>query len=176
LEAGGLKALSDDKRQADINNPRGYYEWEPIKRIGEKPDLLDDEAITDVAIKCISMLLPQMPAKHDYKVMWMTRPIEEIAASQTHMVERLKKAAGLDGVSLRRALQAHCNEMRIWLAAAQNVEFIEIDYPTLVRYPERVLPRIGQFLSKKYLPYPEKMFAHIDASLYRERISNHSLA
>ena len=63
LEAGGLPAMTDKERAADVDNPRGYYEWEAIKQIGKKPELLDDAAVEGRAIKCISMLLPALPAR-----------------------------------------------------------------------------------------------------------------
>ena len=90
LEAGGLPAMTDPERKADIDNPRGYYEWEAIKQIGKKPELLDDEAVEGKAIKCISMLLPAMPTKHHYKVIFMIRPIKEVA----RFAERHGTAAG----------------------------------------------------------------------------------
>ena len=31
LSAGGLPALTDDLREADESNPRGYFEFEPVK-------------------------------------------------------------------------------------------------------------------------------------------------
>ena len=40
LEAGGMSIMTDGERGADIDNPKGYYEWEDIKKIGEKPELL----------------------------------------------------------------------------------------------------------------------------------------
>ena len=43
LVAGGMDVVSDGVRQADTDNPKGYYEWEAIKQIGEKPELLDDD-------------------------------------------------------------------------------------------------------------------------------------
>jgi len=60
-----------------------------IKQIGKKPELLDDEAVKGRAIKCISILLPSLPAKHQYKVIFMTRPIAEVVASQHQMMNRL---------------------------------------------------------------------------------------
>jgi hypothetical protein len=33
LEAGGLGLLSDGARAADEDNPRGYYEYEHVKRL-----------------------------------------------------------------------------------------------------------------------------------------------
>ncbi len=32
LEAGGMPVLTDDLREADEDNPRGYYELEAVKR------------------------------------------------------------------------------------------------------------------------------------------------
>ena len=85
LEAGGMPLMTDGERAADVDNPRGYYEWEAIKHIGKRPELLDDETVKGRAIKCISMLLPTMPLQHDYKVIFMTRPIAEVVASQHAM-------------------------------------------------------------------------------------------
>ena len=33
LVAGGMTALSDGERRADIDNPKGYLEWERIKQL-----------------------------------------------------------------------------------------------------------------------------------------------
>jgi hypothetical protein len=33
LSAGGMPVLSDGQRSADANNPRGYYELEPVKSL-----------------------------------------------------------------------------------------------------------------------------------------------
>ena len=120
LEAGGVKILTDRERVADIDNPKGYYEWEPIKQIAKKPELLDD-GIDGCAIKCISMLLQSMPLKHTYKVIFMTRPIEEVVASQNKMTDRLgTKGADLDVEQLHRGLTAHRNEIRQWLKMSRT--------------------------------------------------------
>ena len=107
LEAGGVKPLTDGKRVADVDNPKGYYEWEAIKQIGKQPELLDDEAVNGKAVKCVSMLLPRMPAKHDYKLIFMRRPIAEVLASRQAMITRLgTKGADLDAEQLSRGLRA----------------------------------------------------------------------
>ena len=33
LEAGGLPVLVDNVREADVDNPKGYYEFEPVKAL-----------------------------------------------------------------------------------------------------------------------------------------------
>jgi predicted AlkP superfamily phosphohydrolase/phosphomutase/tetratricopeptide (TPR) repeat protein len=170
LEAGGLPALTDEIRIADIDNPRGYYEWEPIKKIRENPELLDDPLIEGKAIKCISMLLKDLPSKHSYKVIFLTRPIEEVALSQDAMIKRLQReGAALDAAQLHRGLRAHRDEILNWLRHAPNMEFIEVDYPALITDPDSVLARIIKFLGKDRLPAIERMKSRIDPDLYRRR-------
>ncbi len=170
LEAGGLPAMTDAQRVADIDNPRGYYEWEAIKQIGKKPELLDDPAVDGRAIKCISMLLPQLPARHQYKVIFMTRPVAEVVASQQAMTSRLgTKGAELDSEQLERGLRAHREEVRRWAAAAPHIEWLEIDYPALVRDAAPALAKLREFLGAERLPNESSMAAAIDPGLHRKK-------
>lgn len=170
LEAGGLKVLTDRERVADVDNPKGYYEWEPIKQIAKKPELLDDEGLDGQAIKCISMLLEQMPLKHNYKVIFMTRPIEEVVDSQRKMINRLAtKGAELEVEQLQRGLAAHRNEIRQWVKNVPHMEFIEIDYPALVQDPLPQISRIIEFLGAVRLPKSAEMARVVDPSLHRKK-------
>jgi hypothetical protein len=172
LEAGGAKLLTDGERVADVDNPKGYYEWEPIKQIGKKPELLDEEELDGRAIKCISMLLQRMPLKHNYKVIFMTRPIEEVVNSQRKMIDRLgTEGAELDIEELRRGLTAHRNETRNWLKSVPHMEFIEIDYPTLVQAPQPHIARLVEFLGTDRLLKSAEMAKVVDVTLYRKRLS-----
>jgi len=36
-EAGGIPALIDNIRKPDEDNPRGYYEYEPVKQTARTP-------------------------------------------------------------------------------------------------------------------------------------------
>src|SRR5438552_1196485 len=171
LEAGGVKPLTDGERIADVDNPKGYYEWEPIKQIGKKPELLDQEDFDGCAIKCVSMLLPRMPLKHNYKVIFMTRPIEEVVRSQRAMIDRrTTKAAELDSAQLTRGLRAHRNEILTLLKSTPHMQFIEIDYPTLVREPLPQISRLIDFLGKDRLRSSENMATVVDPTLYRRKL------
>jgi sulfotransferase family protein len=144
--------------------------WEAIKQIPKRPELLDDDAIAGKAIKCISMLLPKMPAKHHYKVIFMMRPMEEVAKSQRSMIKRLNSSGPvLDEAQLLRGLAAHLDEIRYWMSAAENVEWMEVDYPTLIKNPQSVIHRVVEFLGSECLPTTEKMVSVIDASLHRHK-------
>jgi hypothetical protein len=171
LEAGGLPPMTDKVRAADADNPRGYYEWEAIKQIAKKPELLSDEAVERHAIKCISMLLPAMPAKHQYKVIFMLRPIAEVVASQRAMTCRLgTKSPSLDADQLERGLRAHREEIRRWAQAAPHIDRLEIDYPKLVHEPSAAISRLVEFLGQERLPNEKKMAAVVDPALHRRRI------
>jgi len=59
LAAGGLPLLSDGKRKADENNPRGYFEYDEVKRLRS-----DSAWIVEgrgKGIKVIAQLLPSLP-------------------------------------------------------------------------------------------------------------------
>jgi hypothetical protein len=170
LEAGGLPPMTDKIRAADVDNPRGYYEWEAIKQIGKKPEVLDEPQVEGRAIKCISMLLPAMPTKHQYKVIFMMRPIAEVVASQHAMVSRLgTRGIQLEFEQLERGLRAHREEVRRWAATAAHVEWLEIDYPDLVREPQPEIVKLIEFLGQERLPNKKTMCAVIDPALHRRK-------
>jgi tetratricopeptide (TPR) repeat protein len=173
LEAGGMSVVTDGKRVADVDNPKGYYEWEELKQIAKKPDLLDGEGMDKKAIKCLSVLLRKMPVNHDYKVIFMMRPIDEVVASQATMIQhRDTEGAGLDQHDLMRGLTSHRDDTLRWLTQVPHMDVLEVDYPTLINAPGEVLPRIAAFLGTQLLPVPEKMRSVIDPHLYRQQTSS----
>lgn len=172
LQAGGVKILTDGERGPDTDNPKGYLEWEPIKTVRTQPDLLDADGLDGCAIKCISMLLPHMPLKHNYKVIFMTRPIDEVVRSQNKMVERLgTKGAEMEIDQLARSLTNHRNETRTWLARVPHMQFLELDYPSVLRDPAAAIARLVDFLGADRLTAAEAMAAVIDHSLHRQKIT-----
>lgn len=170
LEAGGLPPMTDQVRAADVDNPRGYYEWEAIKQIAKKPGLLDDPKVEGRAIKCISMLLPALPTRHQYRVVFMMRPIAEVMASQQAMTSRLgTKGASLDRDQLERGLRAHREEIRRWGRTTPDVEWLELDYPALLRDPAPRISKLVEFLGRERLPNEQAMAGVIDPALHRHK-------
>ncbi len=169
LEAAGLPPKTDGERSPDKDNPKGYYEWEAIKKIQTDRKLLDEEGLEAKAIKVISMLLKQMPYQHRYKVIFMTRPIEEVAASQAKMIDhRGTGGSEQSEAELVRTLSTHRTEIISWLENHPRVEFLQVDYPSLVKDPKTIVPRIAAFLGEA-LHDPEAMYGPIDSGLYRNR-------
>ena len=92
LEAGGLEAVTDEIRKADEDNPKGYYEFEKVKKIKEDSSWLED--VKGKVVKMVSMLLYDLPSDYSYKIIFMRREMNEILASQTKMLGRKGKSKG----------------------------------------------------------------------------------
>ncbi len=93
---------------------------------------------TASAIKCISMLLAADAASNiNYKVIFMTRPIEEVVVSQAAMLNApCTKGAELDQEQLQRGLRGHRERSPgAGSITCRTSNVIEIDYPTLVSEP-----------------------------------------
>ena len=87
LYAAGLPVITDQLRTADEDNPKGYFEIERIKGLYQENDkswLVDYKG---KAVKIISFLLLHLPAKINYKVIFMERDLDEILASQKKMLQ-----------------------------------------------------------------------------------------
>ena len=69
LEAGGMKPVTDNKRTADIDNPKGYYEDDRVMRLHEEDGTWLAEA-RGKAIKIISYLLPHLPPTNNYQIVF----------------------------------------------------------------------------------------------------------
>lgn len=171
LAAGGLAPQTDALRPADESNPGGYFEWDAIKRLGSDPTLLDAPHLEHRAVKCIAALLPVLPARHRYRVLFMRRPVEEIAASQDAMLQRQGATAeGPSGAALADHLRRHAAESLAFLRRHPRFfEVLEIDYPSLVAAPGPWIAQIAAFLGPGLLPHPERIAACVSAPLHRHR-------
>ena len=90
LEAGGIAALTDHIRTADTDNPRGYYEFERVKKVKDDTAWLPDAR--GKVVKMVSQLLLDLPATEKYRIVFMERDLEEVLADPA--VEAERAAAG----------------------------------------------------------------------------------
>ena len=170
LEAGGLPPRTDGERTADGDNPRGYHEWEAIKKLPADPGVFKEPGLEQKAIKVISMLLPHLPYQHEYRVFFMLRPLSEVAASQTTMLRhRDTGETAARPETLESLLEAHRDDVLRWLRRHPRARCLEIDYPALVANPSAFIPQITAFLGPDLLPHPERMAAAVDPELHRNR-------
>lgn len=166
LRAGGMELMTDGLRPADEDNPEGYWEWEDIKKMPQQPLII--EQAHGKATKVISALLPSLPPKHKYRIIFMTRPVQEVVASQWTMLER----RGTDPKSQRAHLEEtqarHALEMLAALRQHPRVVLLEMDYPALVADPARGAAQVAVFLGEA-LTTPEAMPAVVQPKLHRNR-------
>jgi hypothetical protein len=168
LAAGGVEVLTDGERKADEDNPRGYYEWERAKLLPRDPRVIDPAE--GKAVKIISQLLLSLPASHDYRVIFMERPLEEVVASQAEMIKRRGTAGpALAPEQMKAALRAHLNQVMSWMKSAGNVGFQAVSHHELMGDPAKVAGDLQKFLG---IPLnTAAMAAQVDPALYRQRMS-----
>jgi hypothetical protein len=87
LEAGGIPVLTDYEREADEDNPKGYFEFERVKNLKDGDDAWLPQAKGKV-VKVIAALLTDLPSSYEYEVIFMRRAMPEILASQRQMLIR----------------------------------------------------------------------------------------
>ena len=143
LDAAGMPIMRDDSRAADESNPRGYFEWQEIKQLPKNPYLI--EKTQGRVTKVISMLLPSLPRKHRFRVIFMNRDIEEVAASQQKLRQRLSPTSVAERIDMTKRLQEHRDRMLDLLRSSANVSLLEIDYVQLLESPNELLPQIIEF-------------------------------
>lgn len=169
LEAGGLPAKTDAERQADTDNPKGYFEWEAIKRVKGKPQIMLEEGLDRKAIKAVTMVLQDLPYAHNYKVIFMNRPIDEVVASQVKMIQRLETGDPQSSSEMQTKLERHRLQSRRRLEANPRVEVLDVNYPDLISEPHQITQSIVSFLGAERLPNAEAMHSVVDPSLYRQK-------
>lgn len=166
LAAGGLPVVTDALRPPDVNNPRGYYEWEKIKQVAQDPACIAEAE--GKAVKVISSLLVALPPEHDYRVLFMTRALEEVVASQTAMIANLgTRGAALPPSAMIAALQSHRNQVMAWLGTRPDIAVMQLDYRALVADPTGGATAIARFFGLSL--DIESMARQVDPTLHRQR-------
>lgn len=168
LQAGGIPLLTDGMRKADPSNPKGYYEYEAVKKLPSgKTDWLP--SARGKAVKVISALLQFLPEGFHYQLIFMERNLEEILASQQSMLERsgIEEAGVPSNEVLRREFQGHLEAVRSWLQTQDWIDVCYISYNQILRQPVRIFSQVSEFLGA---PLDIAAMAQIvDPSLYREQ-------
>ena len=165
LQAGGLPLLTDFERKSDIDNPRGYCEWEPIKRLPQQPDLID--RAEGKAVKIISELLLFVPIGRAYRLIFMERPLPEVLASQDQMLKRRGMEQSVDSDVLIHAFHDHIREVAAWLEQRTDVPLFRMGYRKVLSDPIGYAERICEFLGIDL--DLEAMVRQVDPALYRNR-------
>ena len=134
LEAAGIEPLQDDIRKPDVDNPKGYYELERVKKLESDHEWLADAK--GRSIKIVSRLITALRPGLQYKVIWMQRDFEEIVSSQLAMLQRPGNFnPNIPENKIRSMLRQHVDKTLTWLDNQDYIDRIFIDYNQLIISP-----------------------------------------
>jgi hypothetical protein len=166
LHAGGLPVRSDGQRTADENNQRGYFEYEPVKRLRSDSAWLPQAR--GQAVKVIHLLLRhlQLDGSLQYRIVFMQRPLDEVLASQRAMLQREGKA-GADPALLKKAFESQLAQLDTWLAAQACMRVMRVPYHRVMQEPQAVAEALNSFLGLEL--DSAAMARAVDPALHRQR-------
>ena len=165
LDKGGMEVVTDNIRQADKDNPKGYYEFEKVKKIKEDAAWLKDTR--GKVFKMVSMLLYDLPSDEKYKIIFMKRNMEEVLASQRKMLKRRNQKSGPEDDEMAELFKKHLTKIHTWLVQQKNIEILYVNYNDLIENPLKEAETLNEFLGGELDAV--KMAGVIDKSLYRNR-------
>lgn len=164
LDKAGLEILTDEKREADISNPKGYYEYEPVMGLYKDNSWLSEGQ--NKAVKIVAPLLKYLDSNYRYKIIFMNRDLNEVIQSQQKM---LGKKEDDFPIHLYNQYVTLLSNVDIWKRKEPGVEMLFVDYHDVLNKPEETTEKIEKFIG---LPLDkEAMASVIDTSLYRTKLS-----
>ncbi len=177
LEAGGIETLTDAVRAADTDNPRGYFEYEPVKKLDEDASWMG--IARGKAVKVVSFLLAHLPKENEYAILFMERNVEEVLASQRAMLEHRVAQGRLDrnaadqdrlleeDARLQQSYIKHLRQVCQWLETQQNIRTLFVEHKRALQAPEDTAHDIAAFL---HCPLDiTAMVSAVEPALYRQR-------
>jgi hypothetical protein len=153
LEAGGMPIVADGLRVADEDNPRGYFEFEPVKHLHThahtEVDLAWLGSARGKAVKIISFLLTWLPETYDYRVLFMHRDLNEVLTSQAAMLARRGQPASEADKSAAETIKIyedHLAQVERFLTRRACFTALGVDYAAVLANPRHAAAQIGDFL------------------------------
>lgn len=164
LNEGGIAAMTDHVRMPDTDNPRGYYEFEAVKRI--KLDASWLPSARGKVVKAVSRLLYDFPVGERYRVVFMERDLDEMLRSQEKMLIRLGRTP-VPADKMKESYVLHLRRLYDWFKHQSHMQVLVVRYNDLMANPADEANRVNEFLGGAL--DIEKMVAAVDPSLYRNR-------
>lgn len=166
LHAGGLAVLTDQQRRPDEDNPRGYFEFEPVTHLKKNHNWLADAQ--GKVVKIVHLLMTELPTHHEYRVIFMRRDLTEVVRSQQIMLERSgKRGGGLPADRLIQIFQTQLAAVSNWLSERPCFCVLNIEYADLIRNPRQMSETMNEFLNGSL--NVDAMEKAVDPTLYRNR-------
>jgi hypothetical protein len=167
LEAGGIPVWLDGVREADEQNPKGYYELERVKELDKRVDKAWIREGRGRAVKVISSLLEHLPATNNYQVVFMHRDLHEVLASQTKMLADRGEDRGSADETLHKHYEKHLRRVKEFVSNEPWFSSIDVHYTDVLNDAHKVSEHLNRFLGRKL--HVPRMREVVDGQLYRNR-------
>jgi hypothetical protein len=166
LEAGGVPVVIDEIRKADEDNPRGYYEFEPVKKLRYDASWVGPSR--GKVVKMVYALLYDLPDEFHYRIVFMRRNLDEVIASQNKMLRRNgQEDKIIDAAHVKALFEAELTKVECWLQAKDNFDVLYVDYNRLQNEPLAAVKEIDRFLGGGL--DASAMAQVVEPQLYRNR-------
>ena len=161
-----MTCLTDELREADISNPKGYFEFEKVKGLRADNSWLPEAK--GKVIKIISHLLACLPPELNYKIIFMERDLDEVLASQRKML--VNQGQGEENLSDERLGQIFAQQLRQVkkMLADRQISTLFLGYKDVLEDPVEVSTQLQAFLGNNL--DQQAMRDVVDHNLYRQRL------
>ena len=168
LESGGLTVWTDSQRQADDDNPKGYFELERVKTLDKGVDKSWVRESRGKVLKVISFLLKDLPSDNFYKVIFVRRNLDEVLASQNKMlVNRGETKDAASDEKMKQNYETHLRKTDYFLKHEKNFEVLYLDHRQIIENGPEQARKISAFLGGSL--NVDAMAQAVDPALYRNR-------
>jgi predicted AlkP superfamily phosphohydrolase/phosphomutase/tetratricopeptide (TPR) repeat protein len=168
LAAGGMDILTDRKRKADVDNPKGYFELEKATQLRKNRDWVGEAR--GKAVKIVAQLLPYLPLNIPYRVIFVERDLTEVTASQKTMLKRLKRGSNkFTDEQIEAAYLRQLQSVKGWLRRNPKAWVLYVKHREVIEHPVETARTIGQFLGGEL--NVQAMATVVDPTLYRQKVT-----
>jgi tetratricopeptide (TPR) repeat protein len=167
LAAGGIDVLADGSRAADQDNPRGYFEFEPVKRLLRNSSWLSAARgkAVKIVVPLLSALLSALPPDLPCRVIFCERDLDEVLDSQECML--LHQGRSPATRERRRRLKNEyartIDRVKAMLASRPRTLLLAIEHAAAIGDPLGAAQKVDGFLGGGL--HPAKMSAAVDSAL-----------
>jgi len=166
LQAGGLSLLTDAARAPDASNPRGYFEYEPVRRL--RVDKSWVSLAVGKGLKVVSYLLTELPDVFRYRIVFMERPLPEVLESQRVMLESQDEPHDpATEQILARTYEKHLAHIAAWLAEQPNMRILHVSFHDALKDPLPISTEVAEFMGASL--DPRAMAAAVEPALRHQR-------
>ncbi len=162
LAQGGITVYTDNQRQPDKHNPKGYFELEKVKSLSSTSAGWLAGARGN-AVKVIAQFLEYLPPVFHYRIIFIERPLDEVLESQNRMIGKTAR----DPAGIAQSYIIQLRRIEKFIQTRDDMEILRLSYGETINRPEQAAGLIATFVQGSF----DKVSAAaaVDPQLYRVR-------